>query len=110
MPSLQDSIFNQTSSQASAQRSDLGYETQALEAQIKKQKLISSLVIKGRDFTHTAMALTVGLPLAVCVKLILQKKINLTGVVIPTQKEIYLPVLKELEELGIVFKEKILPA
>jgi saccharopine dehydrogenase-like NADP-dependent oxidoreductase len=68
--------------------------------------LTSSLVVKGEDQVHTAMAKTVGLPAAIATKLILQDKIKSRGVLIPTIKEIYEPVLKELEGFGIVFKEK----
>jgi saccharopine dehydrogenase-like NADP-dependent oxidoreductase len=70
-----------------------------------KNKLNSSLVLTGIDQNHTAMALTVGLPLAITVKNFLTGKINLSGVQIPTVKEIYEPMLKELEEHHIVFKE-----
>ena len=72
-----------------------------------EQTLTSSLVVKGDDVTHTAMAKTVGLPLAIAAKLILEKKINLTGVHIPVRKEIYQPVLSELRDLGVRFEEKI---
>jgi saccharopine dehydrogenase-like NADP-dependent oxidoreductase len=70
------------------------------------KKIISSLVVKGEDQVHTAMAKTVGLPLAITVKLILQGKISQRGVVIPTKKEIYYPVLNELKTFGIKFEEK----
>ncbi len=72
------------------------------------QKLNSSLVVIGKDEHHTGMALTVGLPLAITVKNFLTKKFNLSGVQIPTKKEIYLPLLKELEENQIIFSEKII--
>jgi hypothetical protein len=52
------------------------------------------------------MSDTVGLPVAICAKMILNKSIKLKGVHLPIHKEIYLPVLKELETYGIVFKEK----
>lgn len=68
--------------------------------------LHSSLVVKGDDAIHTAMAKTVGLPLAIIVKLLLTNQLQLSGVQIPTSKEIYQPLLKELEDLGIVFVEK----
>lgn len=70
------------------------------------QKLNSSLVVLGKDEHHTGMALTVGLPLAITVKNFLTKQFNLSGVQIPTKKEIYLPLLKELEENKIIFTEK----
>jgi saccharopine dehydrogenase-like NADP-dependent oxidoreductase len=73
---------------------------------LKSKKIISSLIVKGEDQTYTAMAKTVGLPLAIATKLILQNKITLRGVVIPTHKEIYTPLLNELETFGIKFQEK----
>lgn len=72
------------------------------------QKLNSSLVVIGKDEHHTGMALTVGLPLAITVKNFLTKKFSLNGVQIPTKKEIYVPLLKELEENKIIFNEKII--
>ena len=72
----------------------------------QNKKIISSLVVKGEDQTYTAMAKTVGLPLAISAKLILQGKIKARGVTIPTTKEIYEPVLAELETLGVKFEEK----
>ncbi len=70
------------------------------------QRSESSLVVIGKNENHTAMALTVGLPLAITVKNFLTKKFTASGVQIPTKKEIYEPLLKELEEQGIIFKEK----
>jgi saccharopine dehydrogenase-like NADP-dependent oxidoreductase len=77
-----------------------------LPGQKVSKKLVSSLVVKGQDQKHTAMALTVGLPLAITVKNILIGKIKLRGVQIPTQAEIYEPMLAELKDLGIDFKEE----
>jgi saccharopine dehydrogenase-like NADP-dependent oxidoreductase len=72
----------------------------------KKHQLESSLVVKGDDAIHTAMAKTVGLPVGIITKLILEGNIKLTGVHTPTMKEIYEPLLNELEELGVKFKER----
>ena len=71
------------------------------------QTLKSSLVVFGEDSINTAMAKTVGLPVAIATKLILEGKINLHGVHIPTSKQIYLPILSELEEYGITFVEEL---
>lgn len=70
------------------------------------KKIESSLVVKGEDSMRTAMAKTVGLPLGIAAKLILNGTIQLEGIHIPTEKEIYEPVLKELEIAGIYFNEK----
>ena len=79
---------------------EFGYELNNRPHQLK-----SSLVVKGTDSLRTAMAQTVGLPLGIAAKLILLGKITLTGLHIPVVPEIYEPVLKELEEHGIVFTE-----
>ncbi len=71
------------------------------------EKLISTLVAKGDDQQFTAMAKTVGWPLAICAKLILENKIQLKGVHLPVSKEIYQPVLQELKSMGVEFREKI---
>ncbi len=67
----------------------------------------SSLLVKGENSLHTAMAKTVGLPLGIAAKLILNGDIALTGLHIPTQAAIYEPVLKELEKHGIAFTESV---
>ena len=55
------------------------------------------------------MAKTVGLPVAMATLLILNGKIRTPGVQLPIRKEVYLPILKELEEYGVVFKEQEMP-
>lgn len=72
----------------------------------KSHRLTSSLVVKGDDEDHTAMAKTVGLPLAITLKNFVNGRFNLSGVQIPTVKEIYNPLLEELQTLGITFDEK----
>ncbi len=62
---------------------------------------LSYLVSKGIDQWHTAISRTVGLPAAIGAKLILNGKINTRGVILPLKKEVYEPILNELEELGI---------
>jgi saccharopine dehydrogenase-like NADP-dependent oxidoreductase len=71
-----------------------------------RHEVRSSLVIKGDDSLRTAMAKTVGLPLAIAAKLILNGMISLRGLHIPTSKEIYEPVLRELEQHEIKFHEE----
>ena len=68
-------------------------------------KVESSLVVKGEDNLRTAMAKTVGLPLGIAAKLILNGDIKLVGLFLPIIKEIYDPILNELEKAGIKFKE-----
>ena len=77
-----------------------------LETDQGKEMLTSSLVCFGEDSTYTAMAKTVGLPLAIAVDLFLDGKIKLSGLHLPILPEIYLPILEELEKRGIIFQEK----
>jgi saccharopine dehydrogenase-like NADP-dependent oxidoreductase len=80
---------------------EIGYELQGQQTEIK-----SSLVVKGENSLRTAMAKTVGLPLGIAARLILNGQIKLTGLHIPTAKEIYEPVLKELELHDVKFHEE----
>lgn len=73
----------------------------------KKHKLRCSLVVKGENSVYTAMAKTVGLPVAIASVLILKGQIASRGVKIPVEKEIYVPVLKELEKQGISFVHQL---
>jgi saccharopine dehydrogenase-like NADP-dependent oxidoreductase len=73
----------------------------------KTYKASSTLLQTGRDELHTAMAKTVGLPLGIAAKLILNGTIQLKGLHIPVSKEIYTPVLAELQLQGINFKEEV---
>jgi len=81
-----------------------GYELNGERKQIDSQ-----LVVKGEDQTYTAMAKTVGLPVGIAALKILNKEINTPGVQLPINKEVYNPILKELEEYGIIFSEKDVP-
>ena len=70
------------------------------------KELHSSMVVKGDDPIYTAMAKTVGLPVAIATKMILNNTITTPGVHIPISKEIYEPILDELENYGVHFEEK----
>jgi saccharopine dehydrogenase (NAD+, L-glutamate forming) len=75
----------------------------------EKKQIDSNMVVVGQDQTYTAMAKTVGLPVAIATLKILNKEITSTGIQIPTKKEIYEPILKELQTFGVHFKEKKVP-
>jgi len=75
----------------------------------KKHQIDATMVTLGEDQTYTAMAKTVGLPVAIAAMAILNKKITTPGVLRPINKEVYDPILKELEDYGVVFKEKKVP-
>jgi len=66
----------------------------------------SSMIVEGDDQDNTAMAKTVGLPLAIATRMILEEKITERGVLLPLSRDIYKPVLSELANNGIVFNEK----
>lgn len=81
-----------------------GYEINGEEKQID-----STMVCLGDDQTYTAMAKTVGLPVAIAALKILNGEITTAGVQLPISKEVYEPILKELEEYGVLFKEFEVP-
>ncbi len=72
------------------------------------QKIVteSSMVVIGDDPENTAMAKTVGLPLAIATRMILEGRITERGVLLPISPNIYRPVLEELALNGLSFSEK----
>jgi saccharopine dehydrogenase-like NADP-dependent oxidoreductase len=72
----------------------------------EKYQIDATMVCTGEDQTFTAMAKTVGLPVGIATLAILNNKIKRYGVQIPNNKDVYEPILSELEEYGIIFKEK----
>ena len=81
-----------------------GYELNGERFQIE-----SSFVVLGENQTYTAMSKTVGLPVGIAAVNILKGKIKTPGVQIPISKEVYEPILKELEAHGIIFSEEKVP-
>lgn len=71
-----------------------------------REKITSTLIDFGQPHGHTSMSRTVGLPVALGVKLILEGRIHRSGVLTPTVAEIYQPILDELQSLGLAFKEE----
>jgi saccharopine dehydrogenase-like NADP-dependent oxidoreductase len=82
----------------------IGYEINGAQKQID-----ATMVCLGDDQIYTAMAKTVGLPVAIATLKILNGEITTSGVQLPTAKEVYLPILEELEKYGVVFKEFDVP-
>ncbi|QXP66818.1 saccharopine dehydrogenase family protein [Polaribacter sp. AHE13PA] len=72
----------------------------------EKHQIESSLTVIGENQTYTAMSKTVGLPVAIAALKILKGEIKTPGVQLPITKEVYEPILKELENYGIKFIEK----
>jgi len=85
------------------------YHKFGYEIKNKKYQIESNMVCMGEDQTYTAMAKTVGLPLAIATLAILNSKIKVVGVQLPINKNIYNPILKELLEYGIKFNEHEVP-
>jgi len=74
----------------------------------RKTKLTSTMVIEGEGREHSAMAKTVGLPMGILARMVLNNKVTRPlGVVIPNMASIYRPVLSELAHHGIIFKEEV---
>ena len=72
----------------------------------EKNQITSHMVNIGEDQTYTSMSNTVGLPAAICAKMILNGTLKSKGVTLPVQKEVYTPILNELETFNIKFLEK----
>lgn len=72
----------------------------------RTREIHASLAVTGTDEVHTAMARTVGLPMAIGAKLLLNGKIQERGVLLPVKPELYNPILDELAALGVAFTER----
>lgn len=72
----------------------------------EKHQIDSHMALIGDDQTYTAMAKTVGLPVAIAALKILNGEITTPGVQLPIAKEVYEPILEELKEHGIIFREE----
>ncbi len=75
----------------------------------EEKEIHSSMVVIGDKDPRTAMAKTVGLPMAIAAKMLLNGTITTPGVHAPVTKDIYEPILKELESFGIEFQEREVP-
>lgn len=69
-------------------------------------EITSEMVNIGEDQTFTSMSNTVGIPMGICIKMMLNDQIALKGVHVPIAKEVYNPILDELESYDIKFKER----
>jgi saccharopine dehydrogenase (NADP+, L-glutamate forming) len=84
----------------------LRHEFETENARGRSEKIVSTLVDYGIPGGPSSMSRTVGLPAAIAVRLILEGRIERTGVEVPVHPEIYVPILRELSELGIRFTEE----
>jgi saccharopine dehydrogenase-like NADP-dependent oxidoreductase len=85
------------------------YHKFGFELNGERKQIDSHMIVMGENRAHTAMAKTVGLPVAIATLLILNNKITTPGVQIPLHKEVYTPILSELKNYGINFKENETP-
>lgn len=81
-----------------------GYELNGVKKQID-----ANMVVVGEDRMYTAMAKTVGLPVAMATLAILNGQVKTPGVQIPISREVYEPILKELSSYDVVFQEYEVP-
>lgn len=81
------------------------YHEFVAEVEGKNTRIVSSMVNIGENQIYTSMSNTVGLPVAICGKMILNGDLKLKGVLIPVMSEVYTPILSELETFGIKFTE-----
>ncbi len=72
----------------------------------RKEKQISSMMNEGIPNGDSAMSRAVSLPPAIAAKLILEGKITGKGVCIPSTKEMYQPILAEMETFGFSFNKE----
>lgn len=72
----------------------------------KRERITSTLLDYGIPGGDTSVARTVALPAGIAAKMILDGRLRRPGISIPVEPEIYEPILKELEEVGILFKEE----
>lgn len=75
----------------------------------KRKQIESRMIVKGENPTYTAMSNTVGIPVGIATLKILNKIITTPGVQLPITKDVYYPILEELKEYGISFKEREVP-
>jgi saccharopine dehydrogenase-like NADP-dependent oxidoreductase len=94
-------VFEDDDTDMVVMQHQLEYELHGMQ-----RKLVASMVDKGRDQNHTAISRTVGLPAAIAAKHILDGSIKSRGVMIPTVRDIYGPILEELELFDIRFTEQ----
>jgi saccharopine dehydrogenase (NADP+, L-glutamate forming) len=78
-----------------------------LNGQLRRE--LSSMVVIGRNTTDTAMAITVGMPLAIAIEMFLKGKIQATGVKIPVTPDLYEPILAGMKDWGVEFIDEEVP-
>jgi saccharopine dehydrogenase (NADP+, L-glutamate forming) len=75
----------------------------------RQENITSTMIDFGIPGGDSSMSRTVGLPAAIATRMICEGKITQKGVLVPVTPDVYEPVLDELEQLGIYFKESTRP-
>lgn len=74
------------------------------ELRDESQDLIATLILRGESAKDSALARVIGYTCGAAAKSVLLGSIKTKGLHIPILREIYDPILNELEELGIAFQ------
>jgi saccharopine dehydrogenase-like NADP-dependent oxidoreductase len=104
---LQDALMVKWSLEDSDRDEVVMYHRIGYTMEDREKEVHCTLSVIGEDAKHTAMAKTVGLPLAMGVELILLGKVQQKGVVVPVTAEWYEPILKGLAARGVFFAETV---
>jgi alpha-aminoadipic semialdehyde synthase len=80
--------------------------TGEISKHVKEEEVYTSQLIAYGTSEASAMARTVGIPVALAALLVLDGRVALRGVHGPMDKSVYRPVLNGLEEVGIGMKEE----
>ena len=83
------------------------HEFEAMYPELPTQRIQSTLIDRGIPGGYSSMSRTVGYPVGIAANLIAEGKIDLKGIQIPVLPEIYEPILKGCEKLGIRFVERV---
>jgi saccharopine dehydrogenase-like NADP-dependent oxidoreductase len=81
----------------------IGYSIDGVRSRVE-----SSMVVKGKSSNDTAMAFTVGYPVAIATELLAKGKVSQRGVILPLKKELYEPILAGLASQGLRFDERVI--
>ncbi len=73
----------------------------------KNYKQTTTMSLIGNNSHDTAIAKVIGMPIGICVKLLMEGKIPPKGIKTSVSPSVYHPVLEELKDFGIDFKDKI---
>ena len=82
------------------------HEFEATYSDLPRQRIQSTLIDCGIPGGDSSMSRTVGYPVGIAAGLLAKGKITLAGVLRPVHPQIYEPILRECQRLGIRFEER----